>query len=70
MRMVKNECKQDIASPPLHPRIVDVACASRRPKEQKTKTQASTPNRLSAQQFRDMRRAERLRGRPFAGPRQ
>jgi hypothetical protein len=42
----------------------------RRLREQKAKLRAPTSNQISAQQFRDMRRAERLRERPFAEQRQ
>jgi len=67
MRMLEREYKQK-STPAVTERQRSAAIAreQRRLTEQNTKHGAPPPNGISAQQFRDMRRAERLRERPFA----
>ena len=67
MRMIEREYKQK--STPTgseRQRSAVIAREQRRLREQKAKLGGATPNQISAQQFRDMRRAVRLRERPFA----
>lgn len=67
MRMIEREYKQK-STPAVseRQRSAILAREQRRLREQKAKVGVPAPNRISAQQFRDMRRAERLRERPFA----
>ncbi len=67
MRMIEPEYKQK-STPAVSERQRSAALAreQRRLREQKAKLGAPSPTGISAQQFRDMRRAARLRERPFA----
>lgn len=67
MRMIKRGYKQKSASAPSERQwSAMIAREQRRLREQKAKLWTPASNQISAQQFRDMRRAERLRARPFA----
>jgi hypothetical protein len=69
MRMIEHEYKQK-STPAAsdRQRSAVIAREQRRFREQKAKIETPAPNRISAQQFRDLRRAERLRERSFAEP--
>lgn len=65
MRMIKRGYKHKSASAPSERQwSAMIAREQRRLREQKAKLRAPAANQISAQQFRDMRRAERLRARP------
>jgi hypothetical protein len=65
--MIEREYKQKTVSAVLErQRSAVIAHEQRRLREQKAKLGAPPPNGISAQQFRDMRRAERLRAQPFS----
>jgi hypothetical protein len=67
MRMIEREYKQKSApAVSERPRSAALASEQRRLREQKAKLGVAAPNQISAQQFRDMRRAERQRERPSA----
>jgi len=67
MRMIEREYKQKtVPAVSERQRNAVTAREQRRLREQKEKIGAPAPNGISAQQFRDMRRAERLRAQPFS----
>ena len=67
MRMIEREYKQKtVPAVSERQRNAVIAREQRRLREQKKKIGAPAPNGISAQQFRDMRRAERLRAQPFS----
>ena len=67
MRTIELELKQKSApAMSKSPHSIDVAQNRCRRYEKNKRLGAAKPNRVSAQQFRNMRRAERLRTRPFA----
>jgi len=69
MRMIKRGYKQKSALAPSERQwSAMIAREQRRLREQKAKLRAPASNQISAQQFRDMRRAERLRARPSTEP--
>lgn len=71
MRMIKRGYKQKSAFVPSERQwSAMIAREQRRLREQKAKLRAPASNQISAQQFRDMRRAERLRARPSTENRQ
>lgn len=71
MHMIELKDQQNSAPTSLEcRRLLDVGRDDCAPREQNTKKHASTPSRISAQQFRERRWAERLRGRRFAEPSQ
>jgi len=67
MRMIEREYKQKtVPAVSERQRNAVIAREQRRLREQKEKIGAPAPNGISAQQFRGMRRAERLRAQPFS----
>jgi hypothetical protein len=67
MRMIEREYKQKAAAAVAgRVRQHESSMARLRAKEQTMKIQTPSARCISAQQFRDLRRAERLREHPFA----
>jgi hypothetical protein len=71
MRTTERECKQKSTNlAEGHAQQVAQPGSQLRPQEQTSKIRATTTRGISAQQFRDLRYAERLRKRPTAEPAQ